>query len=409
MSRAVQEVQARIAKLSADIDLQKEFLKQLERSKSNAQRELNVLRDPVAQLPLEISTEIFLQCLPEPPFFPTPGAIAAPMLLLNVCNTWTDIALSISALWAAIQIDSQPGVEILQFWLPRARDHPLSISLRGSLDYDVAEVLAQYGEQLKHLEIYDETFPIDVGTLKGFPRLETLIIGGLDEQSDISVLGSRIMGLLRLVPNLLRCTFHCIDLQDNIPDIENLILPNLRCLTFGRDDEPSTASGDGILKYISLPALETLAIPLSVLTFDEFSLFLERSSPPLQKLILGAEYGGHPRFTKLDQWLRLLPSLTYIDLFRVSMDDLFSALADSPSHLLPNLRTLTIRDPFSNQSYEPLYHTLLRALSARRTNLVCFHLTTRVRPGSDFCDGVRELVKDGMEIFIGYQYNFISA
>jgi len=107
---SVEELEARIAKLSVDIDAQKEVLRQLETRKSVAQCELNAVRDPVARLPLEISSQIFLQCLPS---HPKPRPQTTPMLLLNVCNAWTVIALSTPALWASIHLDF-PGVEVLQ-------------------------------------------------------------------------------------------------------------------------------------------------------------------------------------------------------------------------------------------------------------------------------------------------------
>ncbi|KAJ6558194.1 hypothetical protein B0H19DRAFT_1376676, partial [Mycena capillaripes] len=87
-----QELRARIEKISTEIDLQKEVLKNLEREKTLAQRQLNNVLDPIALLPLEISSEIFLQSLP---IFPQHGAVHPPgMLFLNVCNSWADIALS---------------------------------------------------------------------------------------------------------------------------------------------------------------------------------------------------------------------------------------------------------------------------------------------------------------------------
>ncbi|KAJ7853706.1 hypothetical protein B0H14DRAFT_3653704, partial [Mycena olivaceomarginata] len=91
----------RIAKLDTEIESQKELLKKLERDKSLAQRQLNAARDPVARLPLEISSEIFVQSLAP---FPEPGALHAPMLR-NICNAWSDIALSTPELWAAIHIN----------------------------------------------------------------------------------------------------------------------------------------------------------------------------------------------------------------------------------------------------------------------------------------------------------------
>ncbi|KAJ7472216.1 hypothetical protein FB451DRAFT_1036966, partial [Mycena latifolia] len=98
----VAQLQEHIAKLSADIARQKEVLKSLERSKKAAEHQLNALRDPVARLPVEPSSEIFIQCVPSRS---APDARDAPLLLLNICKAWTDIALSTPALWATIHAD----------------------------------------------------------------------------------------------------------------------------------------------------------------------------------------------------------------------------------------------------------------------------------------------------------------
>ncbi|KAJ7860530.1 hypothetical protein B0H13DRAFT_1537538, partial [Mycena leptocephala] len=121
-----------IAKLSTEIDLQKEIVGKLERDKRLAQQQLNAVLDPVGRLPLEISSKIFLQCLPALPALPEPGGEDVPMLLLNICNAWTAIALSIPTLWAAIHI-AHPRAEgikkILPIWLHRAGNRSLSISV----------------------------------------------------------------------------------------------------------------------------------------------------------------------------------------------------------------------------------------------------------------------------------------
>jgi hypothetical protein len=56
---SAQELRTRIEELSSEIALQKRLLTKLEQDKSVAQGQLNAVIDPVAQLPLEISTEIF--------------------------------------------------------------------------------------------------------------------------------------------------------------------------------------------------------------------------------------------------------------------------------------------------------------------------------------------------------------
>ncbi|KAJ7763594.1 hypothetical protein DFH07DRAFT_1059264, partial [Mycena maculata] len=103
---SVKELQTRLEKISADIDLQKEVLRKLEHSKSLVQGQLNAICDPMARLPLEIWPEIFLGCLP---LLPEPGAHDAPMLLLNICHKWTDITLATPALWAAIHVPFRRG------------------------------------------------------------------------------------------------------------------------------------------------------------------------------------------------------------------------------------------------------------------------------------------------------------
>ncbi|KAJ7791094.1 hypothetical protein B0H14DRAFT_2535227 [Mycena olivaceomarginata] len=127
----VQDLRARIAKLDTEIDLQRELLKRLERDRSLTQRQLNSVLDPFARLPLEISSEIFLQSLPR---FRKPGDPDVPILQLNICNAWTDIALSTPSLWATIHITFQssrfpsPSTQglktLVPIWLRRAHNRP---------------------------------------------------------------------------------------------------------------------------------------------------------------------------------------------------------------------------------------------------------------------------------------------
>ncbi|KAJ7453688.1 hypothetical protein B0H11DRAFT_1820376, partial [Mycena galericulata] len=103
MSTEELQVQALIEDISANIERQEEVLRQLRHSKCAAHRRLNAIRDPVARLPLEISSSILVNCL-ENDRFPKPGARHAPMLLLNVCGAWTNIALSTPKLWTRIHL-----------------------------------------------------------------------------------------------------------------------------------------------------------------------------------------------------------------------------------------------------------------------------------------------------------------
>ncbi|KAJ7666673.1 hypothetical protein DFH06DRAFT_249974, partial [Mycena polygramma] len=159
-SAEVLKLQARIEQLSAEIELQKQALKQLELSRIDAQRQLNGMRDPMARLPLELSSEIFLQCLPLEQYSRKPDVATSPMLFMSVCNAWTAIALSTPALWAGIHLE-HPNVELLDVWLRRAENHPLSISLHNSFNNDVAASLGRHNKRVKHLRILEKEFRVD--------------------------------------------------------------------------------------------------------------------------------------------------------------------------------------------------------------------------------------------------------
>lgn len=128
MSLRVQELRVRIGNLETEIDLQKKLLRKLEDDGILAQCQLNAVFDPVARLPLELSSNIFLQRLD---LFPEPGVLRTPILLLSIWSAWTDIALATPALWSAIDVTfpCPRGLkELLPIWFERAHKHPLSIS-----------------------------------------------------------------------------------------------------------------------------------------------------------------------------------------------------------------------------------------------------------------------------------------
>ncbi|KAF7366766.1 F-box domain-containing protein [Mycena sanguinolenta] len=386
-------------------------------SKSVAQRELNALRDPIALLPVEISSKIFLQCLPPLPY---PTRHEAPMLLMNVCHLWSNIALSTPMLWASLHLKRRRSSdEVLQSWLPRARDCSLSLSVHG-----MSALFQRYAPQLKHLTLYRAVPHFHPST--SFSSLETLVLGTLSPKICAKLQLTELLGLFRLTPNLVQCTLpnstilsrsklpldftilpnstiYSSDSDDSDSALPIVTLPHLRCLEFG--EKPvygGWASGDEILRHLSLPALETLAIPFLEISFARFSLFLRRSVPPLCRLVLSSELLTI-EFSHLEESFRLLPLLTHFELYArlaVLDADLFTALAHSES-LLPNLRNMKITSRSLNHS-GVLYGAALRMLSARQTRLLCFHLCTEhAPPDAEVLDGLRQLVAGGMEIFVG--------
>ncbi|KAJ7457961.1 hypothetical protein B0H11DRAFT_1818053, partial [Mycena galericulata] len=282
---SVDELEACIEKLSADIERQKKILKDLEHNKSLYQRQLNAARDPVTRLPLEISSEIFLQSLPS---VPEPGVHRVPMLLLNVCNAWSEIAISTPALWAAIAVvfpRARGFEELLGIWLQRACSQPLSISFTNAFDDDVADVLWRHGQQIKHLELCcddesenDESQNIDIlqcwspGTL---PLLESLTIRRvMHGVHNLRYQGPQLLTLLRLAPNLVECTFDGVRPVYGLGNVrETQVLPTLRRLMFVTLAH-NLLSDEGILKYLTTPSLEALSLSMCNVSGDDLLSFL---------------------------------------------------------------------------------------------------------------------------------------
>ncbi|KAJ7678805.1 hypothetical protein B0H17DRAFT_100981 [Mycena rosella] len=400
---SVAELQARIDSLSADILRQKEVLRTLELKKCAAQRQLNAVRDPVARLPLEISSEIFIQCLSTRA---RPGARHAPMILANICNGWADIALSTPSLWAAIDADHPISdlASLLDIWLSRAGCQALSISLPTNLTGNIAAVVARHAHQLQVLNMYhphdqdDSSFSTAVGSL---PFLKNLTIIGIDEFS-CSI--SATFEMLRICSNLVECTlddvfygYHGFNPEDI------LLLPRVRLFNFGTYPEYSS---DHILRHITLPDLQTLFISLQDIQLQDLLQFLRRSSPPLQQIIVG-DAAGLVDWTleDLEECLPLLSTLTDFECLKPQNalpSHLLTILATS-SHLLPNLSTLTLQ-----LLYPPaqlLYEQLFSALRARRKQLhvvwISWRSKAEARPREDVTVQLRQLVADGMSIHVG--------
>ncbi|KAJ6558239.1 hypothetical protein B0H19DRAFT_132857 [Mycena capillaripes] len=382
----------------------------------------------MARLPFEISSEIFLECLPP---LPELSAHNVPMLLLNVCTSWTDIAASIPDLWTNVNIifSRAEGLkEGLQAWLQCAVDRLLSISLRGPTPFDegILCIIWRHGQQLKHLELCCETVEdensdedaSDECKIQFFgglspgplPLLQTLTIRGSTKLHHWKgYFGPEILELMRLAPNLVECSFPgVLSVYDTYSEPDGtLVHPALRRLIFGEHGEHPD-SNDEILNCLSLPALDSLSLSRRIVSGDDLFAFLKRSSPPLKELILG---GGRDS-GQLHRCLSLVPSLVRFEMWCLQADSLaglFAALAGSSFPMIPNLRSLTI------QGCAPaIPNSTWKTLAGRRTELHIVHI--EMRPGavnsitSDILAGFGELVADGMQLFIGTtERNFLSG
>ncbi|KAJ7621406.1 hypothetical protein FB45DRAFT_1093186 [Roridomyces roridus] len=396
--------------------------------------------DPIARLPLEISSEIFLQCIS---FRAQPTGIRSiPTILLQVCHAWTDIALSITALWTQIRIIlpcSRGFPFVLDGWIKRAREQPLRlhVSIRfgreEAFDDGVSAALQRHSGLLQDLEIELEeeasmsNMPWQGTETGSMPHLQNLRI---HSRSNSVCAPSTIQQLLRCSPNLVNLYLYSLNMWESTDgERAAIVLPRLHRLDFGRNDWEPDSEGDEIFAMITTPGLESLHL-LSMHTLSEDLLsFLKRSSPPLRELAFDClQMAGSTEL--LDDIFSVIPTLVHLDIgFPDSalLERLSTILTRRhPSRALPNLQALEFQyfagDDISDSSWDHL----LPVLVARRAELgamrIYVHGASNLDGGpavavlSDFASprvlpALKELAAGGMEFWIGpsWEENLFSA
>ncbi|KAJ7101966.1 hypothetical protein C8R44DRAFT_592213, partial [Mycena epipterygia] len=84
--------------IQSEIARYKTYLERLEEEQSTLEASLALLVYPVLTLPTEITSRIFVDCLPtHGRIIPSPST--APLVLAQICRHWRDIALSTCKLW----------------------------------------------------------------------------------------------------------------------------------------------------------------------------------------------------------------------------------------------------------------------------------------------------------------------
>ncbi|KAJ7762024.1 hypothetical protein DFH07DRAFT_1020299 [Mycena maculata] len=199
-------------------------LAKIPKDRKHSRKNLNPIeRDSTAIL--EISS---IQCLPE---LPVPGASHIPMLFLNICNSWSYIALSTPALWATIHV---------QFPRPAGFEKVLGTCFNAC---GMGLCLFRFGEALM-----TPSPPSYTNTRnRGYPTF---------------VPHATLDVLLRLAPNLVECMFDRVFVALNGVIPESLVLLALRQLRFGIPSEDPSGSG-AVLQYLTLPGLRTLSHPMT--------------------------------------------------------------------------------------------------------------------------------------------------
>ncbi|KIM83550.1 hypothetical protein PILCRDRAFT_428344 [Piloderma croceum F 1598] len=164
----------------------------------------DALVTPITRLPLEVLSEIFMQCIDVDSFDLhnerdlTPRLDKAPLLLGSVCSRWRRVSLSTPKLWASFRLTIRPkyqknDVVLANTWLARAGTCPLYISLGsvGSYQNSMRPLMEVFARHCEHW--YDVHLSLPPHVLRSLsvvknrlPRLQKLHLSDLlDDSIDI--------------------------------------------------------------------------------------------------------------------------------------------------------------------------------------------------------------------------------
>ncbi|KAJ6477528.1 hypothetical protein C8R45DRAFT_1216530 [Mycena sanguinolenta] len=409
---------------------------------------------PVLSLPPEITTEIFLRCIP--PQSNLSEFLEAPLLLAQICRQWRQIALDIPHLWRSLLFrDSETCIELLRLWLSRSGNLPLNLDLKC---WDTSRAGALIEASLLHshrwqdvkfglnrksfseLDLRHASLPIlrsislravqwtsplddsvdDTVTITHAPSLRHAHVFTLPHVkivipwasiTNLTLLQNmpftECMPLLEECPNL---TTLAVSTTGPVPPhTELVVLDSLETLTcnFG------VAS---VLEYLTLPHLSRLTV--SDISENQhatlFSAFIRRSACHLQ--FLAVHDIREISLITLALFFRAVPeSVSDVELGLKAgyTEQTFSAL--QPIDMIPQLKNLhlQVRGGMDDEEYKRLLQ-LLHARAGTRLPLesMTLHLQTprqlvRVMPRSSRIAELRQLAAVGMKInFTITSYDF---
>ncbi|KAF8870926.1 hypothetical protein BD779DRAFT_498205 [Infundibulicybe gibba] len=348
-------------------------------------------RCAVLDLPPEILEEIFLRCMP-PGEWGSLSAYDAPWLLLKVCCSWREVALSTPSLWS--RLPSLPhmlkgsDLELLKLYLENSAGTAISISFRLPQDLDGAHFLpliTPYLSQSRHLNIVyfnDPPEPEPVIAHTHFPLLKILelscrfsenianevfqgqpTIMGLEgirfpwaqlTQLTIEFYNTmEILTLLRSCSSLeifhLRVCWYARPETPHMPPKQKAVHHHLRTILF-EDDSRITDPFEGLLGCLITPALSTLEFTqfgvihwIGHHTMESILSFIRNSSAELTSLTLNGILFSPQQLIDLST---LIPMVTELDLYGIGGDSfqLLTIKSNSPHDILfPRLERLVIR------------------------------------------------------------------
>jgi F-box-like len=352
-------------------------------------RKINRFHSPIVrQLPPDVISTVFEFCLPDfsdyQPF-PSKVDLCFPLSLGAICSYWREIAWSTPRLWSSLVVCLKPHTAIVQEWLARSGQLPLSIRIlshpykliprdwRQAISA-LADIINQYSNRWFDLDLcipqyfyqffraidnhapilrsirFDSSYACDGQKFQlTCPRLERAHLSsspmdGIDIQWDnlthltldnISFIDS--FHVLRRTPRLVFCKISYAQLE--IGPSQPLILASLRTLLI-----PNYCFYEYLNNLIT-PCLEELSLSsYSNVKMNIIASFFERSACSLRSFSMIFEVSAY-----LEGFMSLLP-------------------------LIPSLKTLSITSNFASENDPPsrnILQLVAKVLSSQSKTLRC--------------------------------------
>ncbi|KAJ7693873.1 hypothetical protein B0H17DRAFT_1132258 [Mycena rosella] len=458
------DLRAQATDLISAISRQQHILDSLQTQLQNVQRQLDAIVYPVLILPPEITSEIFVQCLPDRRQWDVVNPDEAPLLLMHVCSAWRNIAVSTPALWSTLEIsatDIAPYfLEIVQIWLQRSGQRPLSVRISGYVSQierfvEFLKTFGQHSGRMRTLDLAmpEESFKAMDGQRLALSLLHTLKIDSFVTEDppnpvtifhdvDVPALREVFMTesppsfialpwkqltkftgegiaaadcrkVLRLMPNLVDCSFAVFkDFEDGISAVSHPNIESFTLFKYFSDETGTLTDSTAVLASLTLPNLQTLKLLYSDpddFDSDVFDAFLFRSGSRLQKLGISSVH--HIGVASL----RRVPSLVDLEIDHPHTSfirNLFPSFGCDTT-LLPRLRTLSFLGCVQGGAS---VSDIVRMAAAPMTDqmnapdgfvpLQSFRLISNVQSPVPLCPDhellpFKELKAAGMDIYIG--------
>ncbi|KAK7038470.1 F-box domain-containing protein, partial [Favolaschia claudopus] len=394
-------------------------------------RYLSQILYPVLSLPFEVTSSIFIHCIPADGRV-SPSSCAAPLILAQICRQWRDVALSTPILWCSLYIDGGMDINTLTYrptvpndtrvqnlirtWYSRAGSSRLSFGLNfrfRQASKNLLRLIASYSGQIERLELH--VWQPQLETAKpfaaSFPVLQYLSITnsfGADVQSCLAATAStlrelRLLETQNIIPSfpyslplltrleisanispqtLLQILHNCPSLSHlffSISEFEARSIPEPSTATTEVESFPNIssvilASPDAAvaLRLVTFPNLHTIEIQ-GFTEPDEMRTFISRSGCAIRHLVIflsGCDDDQHADEDTNDtaDWLAIFPHLEVLKIKECPNPERLIDALDSSS-LVPHLKDISIRSCITRSTIDNNYDDSLLEMLHKRIRM----------------------------------------